>query len=211
MRDWKAERTVPASDRTLSVRARRAFTLVELMVVVTIIGILAAALLTGLRSGIGTTHFEGTRAVLGQIAMAIQQYKDLRGVYPAGAPISARKLAAELGPTLVVKSTFYADTNRDGVADTLMDPWEHPIVYTRYLDYETASAGHPTTEGIQPIKKRRTYDLFSAGPVASEIAALGGAADLASFQAAALQNDRRNYKYDGLMCRSGINKFIGNW
>lgn len=94
---------------------KKGFTLIELLIVISIIGILAVALLPNILSAPATARDAGRKATLNTVLSALEQYKAANGAYPAatsgclptslnsffkgttapsGAPIAARSDAA---------------------------------------------------------------------------------------------------------------------
>src|SRR5476651_2026488 len=65
---------------------RQAFTLVELLVVLAIIGILAAFIVTIGPAMTRTAYINKTRAEMAQLETAIDSYKAAYGFYPPGNP-----------------------------------------------------------------------------------------------------------------------------
>ena len=79
-------------------RARVAVTLVELLVVVTIIGILVALLLPAVQSAREAGRRVACASHLKQIGLALQNYASQRGALPPGAILAGRyRIIAPLG------------------------------------------------------------------------------------------------------------------
>lgn len=75
--NWKSE-----------IRNSAAFTLMELLVVITIIGVLAAFLFS-VASGVGKNKYVSmAKAEMGALGIAIESYHDANGFYPQGGPNS---------------------------------------------------------------------------------------------------------------------------
>jgi len=186
-------------------RGGSAFTLIELLVVMTVIAILAAILFPAVRTAFSASHTKTTSAVISQLGMAVEQFREVHGRYPYSGPVSAQTLVSELGSSIRVKDTFVL--NADGVA-TLIDAWSRPIIYVRYIvsteeDAEDADYG-------PPVRNPKSYDLFSCGRLAGGIPALGNPVpgEFATFQTAALENDGVNYTYDGASVGDEANKYV---
>jgi len=131
------------------------FTIVELLVVIAIITTLAGLLMGGVmiaKKGAGTKH---TKIIMGNIAMALQNYKTDAGDFPPGNGDIAS--SETLYSMLVGTSGFgpyyssndsksFRDTNGNGKME-IVDTWGRPILYTRgesladNKDFELLSAG----------------------------------------------------------------------
>ncbi len=64
---------------------KKGFTLIELLIVISIIGILAVALLPNILSAPATARDSGRKATLNSVLSALEQYKAANGAYPAAA------------------------------------------------------------------------------------------------------------------------------
>ena len=112
------------------------FTLVELLLVVTILGILAAIVMMNTR-GIGTdARINATRVSIGNICTAVNAYE----ARTSRLPESMEELTAETAerPALLSKSN-------------LSDAWGHPIQYKKFdkFKYEVRSAGKDEQMGTE--------------------------------------------------------------
>src|SRR4029078_6497636 len=70
------------SGQFASIRARSAFTRIELLVVITIIGILAALITAAGAGALKTAHRNRIKTEIDQIDMAMQSFKDTSTSYP---------------------------------------------------------------------------------------------------------------------------------
>jgi prepilin-type N-terminal cleavage/methylation domain-containing protein len=62
---------------------KKGFTLIELLIVISIIGILAVALLPNILSAPATARDAGRKTTLNSVLVAMEQYKATNGAYPA--------------------------------------------------------------------------------------------------------------------------------
>jgi len=145
------------------------FTLIEMLVVITIIGILASLILVGVINAIGSSKINSTKASLLQIKMALEQYKNYFGDYP---PSSLTEFGATLpnntnngieamlaclstnngGPFYEAPSKFLANTDNDSVKKNItnwyfgdnqlrevIDDFGNPFIYFHFRDYQKPS------------------------------------------------------------------------
>ena len=107
------------------------FTLIEILLVVVIIGILAAVAVPRLGGRVGQSQIAAAKASVGAIGTAIDLYETDNGKLP------------ESLQNLITKG---AEPNWNGPylrkAESLKDPWGHEFQYTKSGDtYTVASAG----------------------------------------------------------------------
>ncbi len=196
------------------------FTLIEVLVVISVISILVALLFPGVRAALWSSKAQTSRVTLAQFCVAIELFKDMRGYYPVGSDVANRTVVAQLGDLLKVRQTSFIDTDNDRVLDCVVDAWGRPFIYTRYVaDTTKAPQQDPGQsngeDGIQPINNPRTFDLFSCGAFAELV--VGSPNNAKKYQADALANDGKKYTHDGERVKQGaketgdINRYIGNW
>lgn len=96
-------------------RGRRAFTLVELLMVISIIGIIAALTVAGIGAARGKKEESAVKAQHAKLVLAIESYKKQFGAYPPDNPIVASNnaawnpLAYELGGVRTVATGFRSE------------------------------------------------------------------------------------------------------
>ncbi len=117
-------------------RRRAGFTLVELLLVVTILGILAAVVVVNFAGQGEETRRNTTRASIGAIGTAIQTYEVRVGRYPES--LDELTAASESMPALLDKKK-------------LNDSWGTPFQYkkTGKYEFEIRSAGPDESMGTE--------------------------------------------------------------
>ncbi len=196
------------------------FTLVEVLVVISVISILLTMLFVAIPGALRSSKARSTQMLLSQVGMAVGMYYDIRNVYPKGkatSPYAAcRTLVAELGTLLKVRSASFIDTDNDSKADTVVDGWGRPFIYTRYISNAPSQLpGQSNGEGgCQPLFNARTFELFSAGAYADRVSTW---TNHFQFQTNFLTNNGISYAFDGYKVKAGtretgeVNRYVGNW
>lgn len=130
------------------------FTIVEMLVVIAIISVLAGLLMSGVMVARGRAREHQTKIIMGDIILALENYRTDNGDYPpgSGGVGSSEALYLELatakgfGPYIKGERANVKDTNGNGLLE-FVDAWGNPILYTRGdaltddRDYELVSAG----------------------------------------------------------------------
>jgi general secretion pathway protein G len=95
--------------------AARGMTLIEIMVVLVIIGLIAAAVSVNVMGRLSEAKVRQARVDVSKIAEQVDAFKALRGRYPS----------TEEGLQLLIQEKFLI-ANKGG---KLMDPWDHEYLY----------------------------------------------------------------------------------
>ncbi len=198
---------------------KSAFTLVEVLVVISVISILLGLLYAGVRASLQGSHAQNTRTIVNEVGMAITSFYNMQSRYPAGeytgTSFSNPALVKQLGSLLQARSSTFVDTDNDNKLDTVVDAWGRPLIYTRYVLNQGDPGADNHEDGIQPLYNPKTYDLFSTGAYADRIAGLTGAGSTVQTEALKITNGK--YTHDGEKVKAGskttgeINVYYGNW
>ncbi len=154
----------------------RAFTLVELLVVLTVVATLAGLALAAAQGARSLAEHQRARAELAVLAGAIEAYRTQVGEYPQAASAAdlyqaltgyrgagGRELSIrgrEFLPPIVSAGTLESG---DEATPALLDPWQHPYVYERVVP-----GGGEASE---------SFLLYSVGPDGERGTHLGGVPD----------------------------------
>ena len=114
---------LPPCRRLASFRARRAFTLIEILVVIAVIAILASLVAPNVFQHVGTARTTTARSQLEMLATALDAYRLDTGRYPT----TEQGLTALVeAPTVDATSNWRGPYLRRAVP---LDPWGTPYVY----------------------------------------------------------------------------------
>jgi len=134
----------------------KGFTLMELLIVIGIIIVIAAAVLTVIPGMRQKTQEKATKAFMERLEVALEQYYDDNRSYPSGDITSVKTALEPSGPT----SRQYIEFDDSEVnGSDIVDYWGNPFVYD-----------------ATPSNNTGTYDLYSTG-VDGASASSGGDAD----------------------------------
>lgn len=137
----------------------RAFTLIEMIVVMAIIGILSSLLITGVMAARGRGKVARTQSLLVRLNLVVKQYEIDHGDFPPGAGGPTGASAEMLHEALTSKKWTgsqefarkeAADTDGNGAAE-IIDAWGNPLSYYHNRSY----SGPP---------RATTFRLISKGP-----------------------------------------------
>jgi prepilin-type N-terminal cleavage/methylation domain-containing protein len=136
-------------------KVSKAFTLIELMVVIMIVGILAAVAIPLMRGRIDSSKWSEGKAMAGTIASALRAYAAEKG--SAGSYGSSLPTASALGfGTSDLTGTYFANSNFSWTttySDTATPPLSFTITVTKPSSIATGSTMTLTQAGV-----------FSGGP-----------------------------------------------
>ena len=169
-------------------RARHAFTLIELLIVITVIMILMGLLVTGVGAAMQAAARARTVATMQNIESAVARYQTLNGDLPLidiGAaehsdrdPVTEEDLAAmgdeELDREILravnrLLARTLASIDRDNFGPQakaidgeghIVDSWDMPFVYRTFMQYPTDADELPLADQPRPD----SYQLWSFGP-----------------------------------------------
>ena len=121
----------------------KGFTLMELLIVIGIIIVIAAAVLTVIPGMRQKTQEKATKAFMERLEVALEQYYDDYRSYPSGDITSVKTALEPSGPT----SRQYIEFDDSEVnGSDIVDFWGNPFVYD-----------------ATPSNNTGTYDLYSTG------------------------------------------------
>ena len=121
----------------------KGFTLMELLVVIGIIIVIAAAILTVIPGMRQKTQEKATKAFMERLEVALEQYYDDNRSYPSG-DITDVKTALQSSDSTEKQYIEFDDSEVNG--SDIVDYWGNPFVYD-----------------ATPSNNTGTYDLYSTG------------------------------------------------
>ena len=125
----------------------KGFTLMELLIVIGIIIVIAAAVLTVIPGMRQKTQEKATKAFMERLEVALEQYYDDNRSYPSGDITSVKTALEPSGPT----SRQYIEFDDSEVnGSDIVDYWGNPFEYV-------------SSNGATPNNNTTTYDLYSTG------------------------------------------------
>ena len=144
-----------------SLPTRRGFTLIEMLIVISIITILGGLVLTAIGAASRTSKENATRATIKQLEAALMRYEsDFQDYPPSDGDSQGMKGSENLwkylrtekkeGPYITSKEIRTCDADHNGELE-IADAFNHPILYVHHRDYSN-----------KPPNKR-TFRLISSG------------------------------------------------
>ena len=149
----------------MKTNSRKAFTLVELLIVISIITVLTTMVTVGLLTAKGKAKIQITRALIAKIQSGLESYyaaygdyppTNLADMYPGGSNGTNNGIESVVyclsnqdkgGPFLLgVLESDYSNLDSDSFGSAplreIVDGWKAPIVYFHSRDYDNPSKGN---------------------------------------------------------------------
>jgi len=133
--------------KIVNLKSQSGFTLMELLVVIGIIIVIAAAILTVIPGMRQKTQEKATKAFMERLEVALEQYYSDNRSYPSG-DITNSKTA--LAPSDPRKKQYIEFDDSEVNGSDIVDYWGNPFVYV-------------SSNGATPSNNSTTYDLYSLG------------------------------------------------
>ena len=131
-----------------NIHNRRAFTLIELLLVITIIGVLAAMVVPRLTGRTEQAKYSRAAADIAAIGLALDLYELDVGTYPS----SLETLIAREAPPEFKSGEWNGPYLKKGLPK---DPWNRAYIYNRqsqhHLDYDLYSMGSDGSVGNDDV------------------------------------------------------------
>ena len=163
-------------------RARKGFTLIELIVVILIILILVTVFIVAILPNLQKEEEENTRLLMNMINDAIVEYEQEHGTMPDSGTNAKALPDAYQGNVLLLKAlktdreaggkkSLAAFSDANILGDKLVDAWGTPLVYREWKSKSATTSGGSGLFADDEVKEfdlslalnKAGYDLFSAG------------------------------------------------
>ena len=130
------------------------FTLVELLVVIVIIGILAAILLPAISKAICASRDAGARTIIGHLDVALTQYHNDFGIYPPGDGSGSKDLVTTLKSEGPRKQPYYEFKDDDIDSNGNL---RSPVIIDDYFKYRENESKKTKTADMH---RKNYYDIW---------------------------------------------------
>ena len=151
-------------------RQRRSFTIIELLVAISIIAILAGLMVGGLGGVNKQSNKAATKADLMKLEMALNQYYQDNGSYPVAVSITSFKDEKNVNHTCYGLSTSDTASLLNYESFTLnennkaVDSWEREIIFEQSSNYGSSNSKAEQLSGLSGVYYNpKSFQLISAG------------------------------------------------
>lgn len=152
-------------------RRRRSFTIIELLVAISIIAILAGLMVGGLGGVNKQSSKAATKADLMKLEMALNQYYQEQGSYPSAVNMTIKNEDGQdlgcygLSPTDIKKLMSYESftVNQNNIA---VDSWDREIIFepnSKYSSTDSNSKAEQVSGLTGVYYNPKSFQLISAG------------------------------------------------